>query len=79
VFGLGDVCGFDLVVENDKLLTEKSIFSNQFGIVSAEVGACGARNRVSCGLSDMEESLFQIHEKTDDEMEEQLENRSNVV
>jgi hypothetical protein len=50
---------FDLAVKDDKLLAEQSILGDEISFAACEVSDGAEHNRVTRGLCEMEESLFE--------------------
>ena len=56
----------DLAVEDDQLLPEQGILGNEIGFAMHEVGGRAEHNRMTRGLGEMEESLFERREQADE-------------
>ena len=56
---MGEAWFFNLACEDNQLLTEKSIFSDELRSTSGEVGEWGERNGMTGGLSEEEEKSFE--------------------
>jgi hypothetical protein len=49
---------FDLAVEDDKLLTEQSIFGDEVSFTACQVGGCAENHRMAGRLAEVQEDLF---------------------
>ena len=56
---------FDLAVEDDQLLPEQGILGHEIGFAMREVSGGVEHNRMTRGLGEMEESLFERREQAD--------------
>ena len=56
----------DLAVEDDQLLPEQGILSDKVGFAAREVGGGAEHDRMTRGLGEMEESLFERREQADE-------------
>lgn len=63
---------FDLAVQDDELLTEQRIFSDELGFATRQVGSRAENQRMAGRLGEMKKGEFKEREQTAEELSEQV-------